>query len=205
MTTSPTITNVAGIRAVIGDAHELVHKKILTKLDDIGRRFIEASPLAMLATADAAGRPDVSPRGDAPGFALIENDQTIYLPERPGNNLAFSMQNIIANPSVGLIFLIPGVDESYRVHGTARIVDDGAMRDRLAARERPALFAIEVNIERCFLHCGKAMKRSRLWKDDARQKFSFHFGGTIARESGGGAETEALVNKLVEEDYKDNL
>jgi uncharacterized protein len=205
MNTSPTITDVAGIRAVIGDAHELVHKKILTKLDDIGRRFIEASPLVMLATADAAGRPDVSPRGDAPGFALIENDHTIYLPERPGNNLAFSMQNIIANPAVGLIFLIPGVDESYRVHGTAHIIDDSMMRDRLAARERPALFAIEIKIERCFLHCGKAMKRSRLWQDDARQKFSFRFGGTIARESGGGAETEALVNKLVEEDYRDNL
>lgn len=190
---------------MIGDAHELVYKKILTRLDDIGRRFIQASPIAMLATADVSGKPDVSPRGDAPGFALIKDDQTIYLPERPGNNLAFSMQNIIANSAVGLIFLIPGVDESYRVHGTARIVDDEALRDRLAARERPALFAIEVKIERCFLHCGKAMKRSRLWKDDARQKFSFQFGGTIARESGGGAETEALVNKLVEDDYRDNL
>ncbi len=205
MTTSPTITDVAGIRAVIGDAHELVYKKILTKLDDIGRRFIEASPLVMLATADAAGRPDVSPRGDAPGFALIEDDQTLYLPERPGNNLAFSMQNIVANPAVGLIFLIPGVDESYRVHGTAQVIDDSRLRERLAARDRAALFAIQVRIERCFLHCGKAMKRSRLWKDDARQKFSFQFGSTIARESGGAAETEALVNKLVEEDYRDNL
>lgn len=205
MTKPPIINDVAGIRAVIGDAHELVHKKILTKLDDIGTRFIGASPFVMLATANAAGQPDVSPRGDGPGFALIEDEQTIYLPERPGNNLAFSLQNIIINPAVGLIFLIPGVDESYRVHGTARIVDDPALRDRLAARDRAALFAIEVKIERCFLHCGKAMKRSRLWKDDARQKFSFHFGGTIARASGGGAETEALVNKLVEEDYRDNL
>lgn len=205
MTVPPIITDVAGIRAVIGDAHELVHKKILTKLDDIGRRFIEASPLVMLATANSSGQPDVSPRGDGPGFTLIADDQTLYLPERPGNKLAFSLQNIVSNPSVGLIFLIPGVDESYRVHGTAHIVDDAAMRNRLAARDRAALFAIEVKIERCFLHCGKAMKRSRLWKDDARQKFRFHFGGTIARESGGGAETEALVNKLVEEDYRDNL
>ncbi len=203
--TAPTISDVAGIRAIIGEAHELVHKKVLTKLDDLGRRFITASPLAMLSTATAEGEPDVSPRGDAPGFAVIEDDRTLYLPERPGNNMAFSLQNIVANPAVALIFLIPGVDETYRVHGKARIVDDAALRDRLAARDRAALFAIEVKIERCFLHCGKAMKRSRLWKEDAQQKFSFRFGATIARESGGGAEIEALVDQLVEADYKDGL
>ena len=203
--TAPIISDMAGIRAVIGEAHDLVHKKVLTKLDDLGRRFITASPLAMLSTATAAGEPDVSPRGDAPGFALIEDDNTLYLPERPGNNMALSLQNIVANSAVALIFLIPGVDETYRVHGKARIVDDAALRDRLAARDRAALFAIEVKIERCFLHCGKAMKRSRLWKEDAQQKFSFRFGATIARESGGGAEIEALVDQLVEADYKDGL
>ncbi|SNT23671.1 MULTISPECIES: MSMEG_1061 family FMN-dependent PPOX-type flavoprotein [unclassified Azospirillum] len=199
------ITDVAGIRAVIGEAHPLVQKKLLPSLDELGRRFITAAPFAMLSTANRAGEPDVSPRGDGPGFVHIMDDTTLVLPDRPGNNLAYAMQSILENPAVALIFLIPGVDETFRVHGTARISTDPGLLQVLAARDRPALFAIEIHITKCFLHCGKAMKRSRLWKDDARQKFSFRFGATIARESGGGAEVEAMVDQIVESDYRENL
>lgn len=205
MDTDHYITSVAQIRAVIGDAPPLVAAKILPRLDELGRRFIGAAPFAMMATANAAGEPFVSPRGDEPGFVHIADDQTLYMPDRPGNKLVFGLQNILENPAVALTFMIPGVDESFRVQGKARITTNPDHLAQLAARGRPALFAIEIRIETCFLHCGKALKRSRLWKDDARQTFSFRFGATIARESGGGAEVEAMVDQIVAEDYRDNL
>ncbi|MEM6834828.1 MAG: pyridoxamine 5'-phosphate oxidase family protein, partial [Pseudomonadota bacterium] len=117
MTPNETVSNVEGLRDILGEPHPLVAKKITDKLDDVGRRFITASPFAMLATVDSDGFPDVSPRGDASGnFLHIVDDETLLMPERPGNKLAFSLQNIIDNGRVALIFMIPGVVETYRVH-----------------------------------------------------------------------------------------
>ena len=199
------VTDVQALREAIGEPHPLVQKKIIDRLDDIGRGFVEAAPFVLLATSDAQGRPDVSPRGDPPGLAWIKDDRTIYLPERPGNKLAMSLLNILENPEVGLMFMIPGVDECYRVQGTALLTRNPALLQQLEARGKPALLAIEVRIARCFLHCGKSIKRSRLWKNDARRKFDFRFGTTIAREAGGGAEMEKMVNDIIVEDYKNNL
>ncbi len=179
------IQDLTAVRAAIGQPHPLVKAKILDRLDDQGRKFIAASPLMMLATANADGEPDVSPRGDQPRTVVVADERKLYLPERHGNKLAFSLQNILENSNVAVIFMIPGVDESYRVHGTARIVDDTETLTKLTALGKPALLAIEVKVTRCFLHCGKAFKRSRLWQADARQNHKFRFGATIARARGG--------------------
>lgn len=206
MTNLKTVESPAQLRESIGEPHPLVSSKIINYLDDMAHRYIGLSPYAMLATVDKDGLPDVSPRGDAPGFAYIADDKTLYLPERPGNKLAFSLENIMVNPGVALIFMIPGVDETYRVHGSARIISEPDILKRLDARGQPALFAIEVKVRRCFLHCGKAILRSQLWKEESQQsKRSFRFGAIAARESGGGKEVEEMVDKLVAEDYRDNL
>lgn len=206
MTPDETVTSEAGLRDIIGEPHPLVSKKIIYRLDDVGRRYIAAAPFATLATVDADGFPDVSPRGDASGeFIHIVDDTTLLMPERPGNKLAFTLQNIIDNGKVALIFMIPGVIETYRVHGMARVVSDADVLQALEARGQPALMAVEIKITRCFLHCGKAMMRSKLWKTDSQAgKHAFKFGETIAREA-GDASLESAVNQLVEEDYKDNL
>lgn len=205
MPDSDFVTDVAALREVIGEPHPLVEKKIIDRLDEVGAGFVKAAPYVLLATANADGHADVSPRGDAPGLAWMKDERTLYLPERPGNKLAMSLLNILENPAVGLMFMIPGVDECYRVQGKARLTRNPDILQRLEARGKPALLAIEVSIERCFLHCGKSIKRSRLWKDDARRKFDFRFGTTIAREAGGGADMEKMVNEIVEDDYRNNL
>jgi PPOX class probable FMN-dependent enzyme len=200
------VETIEDLRKIVGNPHELVTKKILTSLDEMAYRFIGKSPFAMLATSNKDGVPDVSPRGDETGFVHIADNTTLYLPERPGNKLAFSLENILENENVALFFIIPGVNETYRVHGTARIVTDPEVLNLLLAHGRPPRLAIEVKVKRAFLHCGKAIIRSELWKENPEAStMKFKFGAPIARQSGGGEEVEKLVNKLVEEDYKDGL
>lgn len=165
--TAQTIQDEAALRAVIGEPSEQVKKKCRPKLAPLSRRFIEVSPLVCLATSDRQGRCDVSPRGDGPGFVRILDEETLLVPDRPGNKLADSLRNILQNPHVGLLFLIPGVADSFRVNGRAVITTD---RELLAASEVegkvPAL-GILVDIEDAYPQCGKAFLRSHAW-DPAR-------------------------------------
>ena len=133
------------------------------KLDRLMRSFIERSPFLCLGTASALGKAEVSPRGDPPGFVQILDDETLLIPDRPGNNHLDSIENIIANPNVGLILFVPGSDETLRLNGTARIIDDPGVLAAAALNGRPPKAGIEVSISEIFLHCPKAMKRSRLW------------------------------------------
>jgi len=148
------ITEIEELQACIGEPHPLVTNKLLNSMDEMARDFISRAPFAMLATTDAKGHPDVSPRGDKPGFVMIEDNDTLYLPERPGNKLAFSLKNILINPQVALIFLIPGVRESYRVHGTARLVRHPGILDKMELDGRKPGCAIQIKPTLCFLHCG---------------------------------------------------
>src|SRR5271168_3796498 len=115
------ITSVEQLRAIMGEPGKLVPLKLLTALDDTAMEFIRRSPFLVLATADADGNQDASPKGDAPGFVAIENDTNLLIPDRKGNKLVFTFQNILANPHVGLIFMVPGMDETLRVNGTAEL------------------------------------------------------------------------------------
>jgi uncharacterized protein len=167
MSSAP-FTNVVGsereLRELIGEPTELARRKELDALDTHARAFIAQSPFLLMATADADGRCDVSPKGDAPGFVLVLDDRRLVVPDRPGNRRLDGMRNVLANPRVGLIFLIPGREETLRVNGRAWIVRDEALLDRCAVGGKRPQLALGVEAEEVFLHCAKAFKRSKLWQ-----------------------------------------
>jgi PPOX class probable FMN-dependent enzyme len=132
-------------------------------LDPHSRAFIAQSPFLLMGTANADGWCDVSPRGDAPGFVQVLDDRRLAIPERPGNRRLDSLQNLLTNPRVGLIFLIPGRDETLRVNGRASMTRDPEILQRSLVQGKAPLLAIGVEVEQVFLHCAKAMLRSRLW------------------------------------------
>ena len=149
-----TLIGVPGPRSVLKERHVL---------DEHTRAFIAQSPFVLLATSDANGRCDVSPKGDAPGFVHIVDDRRLVIPERPGNKRFDGMLNILSNPHIGMIFLVPGRQETLRVNGKASITRDPELLNRCVAQGKVPLVAIGVEIEQCFLHCPKAFIRSRLW------------------------------------------
>ena len=158
------VTNIDELRALMGEPSVVALKKDIGVLDEHCRAFIAHSPFVLLATAGATGRCDVSPKGDAPGFVRVLDDRHLVIPDRPGNKRFDGMQNLLDNPHAGLIFLIPGKEETLRVNGRAWIVGDEEILASLTAMgKRPAL-AIGVEVEECFLHCAKAFKRSHLWE-----------------------------------------
>lgn len=206
MTDPHALTTVEQVRAIIGDESPVVRTKLFQGLEATAKGFIARSPLVLLATADRDGRPDVSPKGDEPGFVAVEDDQTLLVPDRKGNKLIFALQNILANPTVALIFLVPGTEETLRVHGTAALTADPAVLQRLTARGQPALLAIRVRVERCFFHCAKAFKRSRLWHPETwPPNLRISFGNLLAPRLGGGDDLAGSIDRMIQEDYKTNL
>ena len=200
------IETVAQLQALMGDPNPMTPKKIRPALDEAAMDFIRRSPFLVLATADAQGNQDASPKGDGPGFVAIEDNRTLLIPERKGNRLMFGLKNILANPRVGMIFLVPGTDETFRVNGTAELTDDPGLLVRLSARGAPALLAIRVTVRECFFHCAKAFIRSQLWQPEswpARQKISF--GKLLSAQIGGDEKLAEQVDKAIEHDYKNNL
>ena len=197
--------SVADLRRHYPEPAELVVKKQIDKLDEFCRRFIELSPLVCLSTADAEGRIDCSPRGDAPGFVEVIDDRTLLIPDRRGNNRIDSMSNIVENPHAGLLFLVPGIDETLRVNGRVRIIVDPDTLDRFRVQDKLPTSAIEVTAEEIFFHCGKAFKRSRLWSDDARVERSAFptLGEIVARQTRLIAKDEAEA--YVAESYAKRL
>ena len=157
------VTSEAELRDIFGLPAERSVLKERTALDEHCRAFIARSPLVMIATSGADGRCDVSPKGDAPGFVAVLDDRRLVIPDRPGNKRLDGMQNLIANPHVGLIFLVPGREETLRVNGRGWITRDPALLQPLAMQGKTPLVALGVEVEQCFLHCVKAFRRSRLW------------------------------------------
>lgn len=160
------ITNAESLREIMGTPSELVVRKQLDHLDEHARRFIERSPFLLIGTAGLDHIGDVSPRGDAPGFVAVLDDNTLVIPERPGNRRVDTLLNILRTAGVGLIFMVPGVEETLRVNGRATIVRDEALLERTTARGKRPLVAIGVEVQECFFHCAKAFKRSRLWEPE---------------------------------------
>jgi uncharacterized protein len=142
-------------------------QKELRALDAHCRRFIEASPFVLIGSADSDGNGDVTPKGDMPGFVAILDDTTIAIPDRPGNNRLDTWENIVVNPAVGLLFLIPGMNETLRVNGEGRITVDEGLRARLAVEGRLPASVLLVKIRACYMHCAKAFMRSKLWAPES--------------------------------------
>jgi uncharacterized protein len=162
-TFSEVVTTEAQFRSVIGQPSQIVLRKHVRALDGHCRAFIARCPFLLLASADAAGNMDVSPKGDPPGFVRVLDDSTLAIPDRPGNRTADTFCNLLQNPRVGLLFLIPGRQDTLRVSGAAMIVSDRWLRDQLTAFGKAPDFAIVVKVEEVFFHCPKCVIRSRLW------------------------------------------
>ncbi|WP_227874318.1 pyridoxamine 5'-phosphate oxidase family protein [Tumebacillus algifaecis] len=157
------LTDAAELHALLGEPNVLVANKVIDHLDAHCLEFLAQSPFVVLSTADASGLCDVSPRGDQPGFVTVLDAKRLLIPERPGNKRVDSLRNILSNPHIGLLFLIPGLEETLRINGRACIVRDEALLSGMAVQDRVPQLAIGVEVEECFVHCAKAFKRSQLW------------------------------------------
>ena len=142
-------------------------RKERTALHELDRRWLAASPFCLVATSAADGTCDVSPKGDPPGFAHVIDDRTVAIPERPGNRRADGYRNILQNPHVGLVFLVPGRGDTLRINGRARLVSDAPFFDDMVVRGHRPVLAMVVEVEQVFHHCAKAFLRSRLWDPES--------------------------------------
>jgi PPOX class probable FMN-dependent enzyme len=157
------ITTPEDLAALLGEPLPRVRDKVRPRLHPLDRDWIAASPFCLLATSDRAGRCDVSPKGDPNGFVKVLDDTTLAIPERKGNRRADGYRNILENPHVGLLFVIPGRGDTLRVNGRARLVSDAPWFDDLVVQGHRPVLATVVEVEEVFHHCAKAFLRSRLW------------------------------------------
>lgn len=185
--TPETIETEEALRALLGEPTPIVCAKISTRLNPLTRRFIELSPFVCLATSDAQGGCDVSPRGDPAGFVQILDDVTLLLPERPGNRIADSLRNIVKNPHIGLLFFIPGVSDTFRVNGRATLTTSSALLMPCTVEGKAPRLGILVDIEEAYTQCAKAFLRSQFW-DPTRflERSMLPTNGEIHRELAGG-------------------
>jgi uncharacterized protein len=160
------ITSIEALRERLAEPNPITAMKVRPFLDGQAKDFVARSPFLLLATVDAGGAVEVSPKGDAPGFVHVLDDVTLLVPDRAGNNLAFGHINILSNPHVGLIFLSPGTGETLRVSGRATLHDDADLCERLASQGKPAKLVMRLAVDRAYFHCAKAILRSNLWKPE---------------------------------------
>ena len=203
------ITTEDELRERLGHPHEGHFAKSLNHIDELCADFIAMSPFLTIASRNAAAKMDVSPKGDPPGFVRVLDERTLAIPERPGNKRCDTFTNVLQDPAVGLIFLVPGMDETLRVNGTASITDEPEVLKPMAVRGTLPLVALVVHVEEAFLHCGKAPKRARLWEPDARIDRSSYppLGKVIHRHANLddlGVPVEVAIAGA-EDDYKNNL
>jgi len=200
------IHDVETLRALVGELKPGTALKLLDALDEFACDFIARSPFLVLSTSNAEGRLDASPKGDQPGFALVEDPNTLVIPDRLGNRLVFGHLNILENPGVGILFLIPGTNETLRVNGRAELTKDPALLERLAARGRPAVLAIRVHVEEAFFHCGKAFLRSELWQPETwPEHHKVSFGKMFARKLAAKDELAEQIDAAIAENYRTEL
>ena len=166
MTSRSAITTESELRELIGSPQELVVSKIADGLNELTRQFVERAPFLCLATSAPDGGCDVSPRGDPAGFVRILDERTLLIPDRPGNRIADSLRNIIANPRVGLLFMIPGVGDTFRVNGRATLTRDPDLLAGSAVEGKVPVLGIVVEIDEAYTQCPKALIRSDLWNPE---------------------------------------
>ncbi len=187
------ITNREELREVYRPPAPRAEQKIVDRLDVHCRNFIALSPFCVLSTSNAQGQPDASPRGDPPGFVLVLDESTLLLPDRPGNNQVDSLQNIVANPSVGLLFFVPGMNETLRVKGRGEIVTDPELLAPLAIGRRAPASGLKVTVEEAFLHCGRALIRSHIWDPGAQiDRSSYPTYGQVLADQIAGADAAQI-------------
>jgi PPOX class probable FMN-dependent enzyme len=199
------ITTEAELTALLGEPTPAAAGKERTALDEIHRQWLAASPFCLVATSAADGTCDVSPKGDPPGFTLVLDDRTIALPERAGNRRADGFRNILANPHVGLIHLLPGRGDTLRINGRARLVRDPELLDRMVVKGHRPLLAMVVDVEQAFFHCAKAFLRSGLWDPGSWQPDVVPSRARIAHEQERAGEDLADIERYYAEAYAAGL
>jgi uncharacterized protein len=161
------VTTVDDLRAIVGHPNSYVANKVGTRLSAVQQNWLAHSPLGFVATTDANGRVDVSPKGDPPGFVHVIDDTTIAIPERPGNKRVDGYLNVLQRPYVGTLFLIPGRGDTLRINGTARVLADADYFDAMTVQGKRPILALEIDVEEVFFHCAKAFLRSDAWKPES--------------------------------------
>jgi len=200
------ITTRKQLRSILSEPGNAVTSKTISKLDKHCGVFIHRSPFMLLSTANDKGEMDISPKGDPAGFVKIIDKQTLAIPDRLGNHRADSMENILQNPKVGLIFLIPGKSETLRVSGEAIIVNDPALAQSMAVNNKSPELVIVVDVKEAFFHCSKCMIRSKLWQQDSWPDLAGlpRLARTMV-DAGKLELTEDEMHRYVVEDEKDRL
>ena len=206
----PAVLDAAGAAALVA-CYQPVSK--IAALKDIGRidahmgRFIALSPICFVSTADAQGKQDVTPRGDPPGSFKVVDERTVCIPDRPGNNRLDTLKNLLENPRIALIFLLPGTNETVRVAGTARLSTDAELLASMAVQGKAPTCAIVVAVEQAYLHCAKALLRSKLWTGDyAQPRGTFPSISRMVGDQVGLSEDDKKAGEArTERAYRDGL
>ena len=194
------------VAALYGPPVDAVVSKIVDHLDGHCRDFIARSPFVLIATADEGGNCDVSPKGGAAGFVAVLDENRLAIPDAPGNRLVYSLRNVVASGRAGLLFLIPGMEETLRVNGRACITSDPAVLELLGRGGKTPKVAIGVEVEEAFLHCAKAFKRSSLWRpDEWPDRAGLSSAAQIWRDHMALDLTTQEVQEFVDDDYANNL
>ncbi|WLS01574.1 pyridoxamine 5'-phosphate oxidase family protein [Shinella oryzae] len=198
------------LRSLFAPTHDLAVQKCLKSLGKHAQDFIRRSPFLCIGSQGADGKADVSPRGDPPGFVTILDERTLAIPDRPGNNRLDTLSNIVANPTVGLLFVIPGFEDTLRVNGQATLTRDPALLESMAVAGRAPKLAIVVSISEVFLHCAKAFRRSRLWSAEHFQDRAAmpSLIKMILDDTTGAPDDKDEMRKMdegLEEDYRQSM
>jgi uncharacterized protein len=198
------IQSEAQLREILGYPGKAPRDKVLSEIDDICRAFIEKSPFVLLGSTDSAGNMDVSPKGDPAGFVQVMDSKTLLIPDRPGNQRGDTLSNLLQNPSIGLLFLVPGRKETLRVNGTAQIVRDEDVRQRFIMQGKVPIFVIAVTVKEAFFHCTKCVVRSGLWSSDHQNDSLASLGAALVKHARLDLSAEQL-DAMMDEEEKTEL
>ncbi len=193
------------LRTFYGSPNFRAARKQMAKLDKHCRHFISLSPFFVLASANEKGT-DASPRGDAPGFVTVVDDHTLIVPDRPGNNRVDSMTNIMGNPNVGLLFMVPGIKETLRINGKASFTTDPSLLEPMAVRGKVPRSGLVIKVEEVFLHCAKALIRSKLWDPETQvERSAFPTLGQVFKDQIDEVDDSDQADREIQEGYVTRL
>jgi uncharacterized protein len=200
------VTTRDQLLSLFGPVSSLAAVKAIPRLDAHCRRFIALSPFLVIGSSDPQGRGDTSPKGDPPGFVQVLDDRTIAIPDRPGNNRIDTLRNLVDNPEIAVIFFIPGVDETLRINGRAKISTDPELLARMEVQGKRPILAIVIELREAYLHCAKALKRSKLWDPATRvERSALPSLGKMILDQAKSSEPVAEVEARIEQAYREKL
>ena len=200
------ISDTAGLREIIGEPAAIAATKEMPALDKHCRHFISLSPFLCLSSMNADGKADVSPRGDPPGFVKVLDERTVLIPDRKGNGRLDTMENILEQPSVAVIFFVPGIEETLRLNGKASITRDPALLEDMEVQGKTPALGIKIEIDTVYFHCAKALKRSRLWDPETRiDRADFPRYGQIIKDQRNPGGSADEIEDYIQTNYKTEM